>query len=209
MVRGVLVPRSGEVYMSAARDESIDRSTVLIRVSGVELEAAVVLPANAAAVVIHAGPRDESGPLVDHLAERAKIASLAIDLRATTDEPLDVSVLAQRLAVVTDWVVMHDTLRWLPLAYCATGIEAAAALVTASARREVRAVAARAGRPDLAGAALENVRVPTLLVVDEAEDSLVALNRSARPRLRTSELAIVGRDAMTTRVEEWLLHALL
>jgi putative phosphoribosyl transferase len=199
----------GEVYMNAARDESIERSTVLIRVRGVELEGDLVLPAAPAAVVIHAGSRTDARALVDDLASRGNVASLAIDLRAIGDEALDVAVLAQRLAVATDWVVMHDTLRWHPLAYCASGIEAAAALVTASARREVRAVAVRAGRPDLAGAALENVRVPTLLVVDEAEDALVALNRSARPRLRTSELAIVRRDAMSARVEEWLLHALL
>lgn len=194
--------------MSAARDESVERVNVAIRVGGVELEADLVLPADAPAVVIHAGPIDESRPLVDYLVQHARFASLAIRLRTEPAEPLDVALFAQRLAVATDWVVMHDTLRWLPLGYAATGIASAAALVTASARREVRAVVARAGRPDLAGAALENVRVPTLLVVDEADDALVALNRSARPRLRTSELAIVARHEMQSRAADWLRHAL-
>lgn len=194
--------------MSAARDESVERVNVAIRVGGVELEADVVVPADAPAVVIHAGPIDESRPLVEHLVHHARFASLAIRLRTDPGEPLDVALLAQRLAVATDWVVMHDKLRWLPLGYAATGIASAAALVTASARREVRAVVARAGRPDLAGAALENVRIPTLLVVDEDDDALVALNRSARPRLRTSELAIVANHEMQSRAAEWLKHAL-
>lgn len=194
--------------MSAARDESIERARVAIRVGGIELEGDLALPANAVAVVLHAGSRDESRSLAEHLVEHERFASLAIALRADPAEPLDVALFAQRLAVVTDWVVMHDKLRWLPLGYSASGIEAAAALVTASARREVRAVVARAGRPDLAGGALENVRIPTLLIVDEADDALVALNRSARPRLRTSELAIVARHEMLSRTNDWLRHAL-
>lgn len=196
--------------MSAARDESIHRTDVSIRVGTSELAGILVLPANAVAVVIHAGSHDgEARSLSDHLAHHARIASLAIGLRADHTEPLDVAVLAQRLAVATDWVVMHETLRWLPLGYSATGIEAAAALVTTSARRDVRALVTRAGRPDLAGNALENVHVPTLLVVDESDDALVALNRSARPRLRKSELATVARGAMLSRAADWLRHALL
>lgn len=195
--------------MSAAKDEAIERTVVAIRASGVELEGELIVPAGAAALVIHAGPRDGSRALCRHLVERERFASLAIALRADASEPLDVSALAQRLAVVTDWVVMQDTLRWLPLAYSASGIEAAAALVTVSARRDVRAVVARSGRPDLAGAALEDVRIPTLLVVNEADDALVALNRSARPRLRTSELAVVDEEGMLSRTSDWLRHALL
>lgn len=184
--------------MNAARDECTQRVAVSVRVAGVELGGVLALPANASAVVVHLGSAE---------VQDARIATLTIDLR-TRDEPLDVAVLAQRLAVVTDWVVMHERLRWLPLAYVGSGVEAAAALVTASARREVRAVVACAGRPDLAGAALENVRVPTLLLVDERDDALVALNRSARPRLRTSEIVFVAREAMPARAAEWLRHAL-
>jgi putative phosphoribosyl transferase len=209
MVRGVLVSHSGEKHMTAARDASVERASVAIRVGGVELAGELIMPADAPAIVIHAGPTEESRSFAERLVQDARFASLVVRLRDEPSEPLDVAMLAQRLAVVTDWVVMHDKLRWLPLAYAATGIDVAAALVTASARREVRAIVARAGRPDLAGAALENVRVPTLLVVDESDDALVALNRSARPRLRTSELAIVARAAMPARASDWLRHAIL
>lgn len=195
--------------MSAAHDESFQRTDVSMRAFGVELAADLVVPANAVAVVIHAGPRADVRPFAEQLAREAAFASLAIELRPDDTEPPDVAKLAQRLAVATDWVVMHETLRWLPLAYVATGVHAAAALVTASTRREVRAIVARMGRPDLAGSALENVRVPTLLVVDASDDALVALNRSARPRLRTSELAILGREETLARTAVWLRHALL
>lgn len=196
--------------MSAAREVSIERKAVTIRVGAASLEAELVLPASATAVVLHAGLRDDARALADRLAREARFASLLVDLRVPADDgqPADLALLAQRLAVVTDWITMHEALRWIPFGYSATGIAAAAALVTASARREVRAVVCRSGRPDLAGAALENVRVPTLLVVDEADDALVALNRSARPRLRTSELAVVPRGAIEARSADWLVHAL-
>lgn len=194
--------------MTAARDESFERSEVVIRVGAVSLAGELLLPTNAAAVVLHAGSRDESRALSEHLARESRIASLLVDLRAEESEPHDLALFAQRLAVATDWVVMHDALRWVPLGYCATGIAAAVAFVTASARREVRAIVSRNGRPDLAGAALENVRVPTLLIVDEADEALVGLTRSARPRLRASELAIISRDLIPARAADYLAHAL-
>lgn len=197
--------------MSAARDRSIDCVDVEIRVGSATLAADLVLPANATAVVLHAssGSKSDARWLADHLAREPRFASLVVDLRAGDDTPIDLAVLAQRLAVATDWIAMHTTLRWLPLAYSATGMGAAAALVTASTRREVRAVVSRSGRADLAGAALENVRVPTLLLVDEADDALVALTRSARPRLRTkSELAIIPGATIAARAADWLVRTL-
>lgn len=194
--------------MSAARDQSIERADVTIRVGRVTLAADLVMPANAVATVIQVGHERGVHWLADHLASEAHFASLSLDLRAGPEEPIDLAVLAQRLSVVTDWVAMHATLRYLPLGYCATGVSAAASLITASTRREVRAVVSRAGRPDLAGHALENVRVPTLLVVDETDDALVALNRSARPRMRTSDLAIVPKATIDARAADYLVYAL-
>ena len=85
-----------------------------------------------------------------------------------------------------------DDTRHLPIAYFATGSGAAAAIAAASSRSDVRGIVSSSGRPDLAGAALEAVRVPTLLIVAEEDDALLALNRSARSRLRASELAVVA-----------------
>jgi putative phosphoribosyl transferase len=61
---------------------------------------------------------------------------------------------------------------------------AAAALVAAAERPErVAAVVSRGGRPDLAGAALERVRAPTLLIVGARDAAVLDLNRQALRRL--------------------------
>ena len=62
---------------------------------------------------------------------------------------------------------------------------AAAALVAAAKLpRRVGAVVSRGGRPDLAGAALEAVRAPTLLIVGGADWQVIELNEQALARLR-------------------------
>lgn len=198
-------------------------SRVAVRVSHVELAGELVIPEAAKAVVVHGGFVDRVAPsraahaIAEQLARRAGIASLVVDL-LTEDEdggegdaaPLrfEVALLAQRLAAATDWALAQPPLRHLPIGYAAEGTAAAAALLAASARTDVRAIASRAGRPDLAGGALENVRIPTLLVVVEDDDVLVAHNRNARTRLRGSELALVAQATMEARVADFLAEHL-
>ncbi len=198
--------------MTAAKQHSI-------RVGNVALAADLVVPDDVTGVVVHAGlgERGARSSVAEHLAARARLASLIVDL-LTGDEArgeggaallrFEVPLLAQRLAAATDWVLAQPSLRYVPIAYAAEDTAAAAALLAASARSDVRAVACRSGRPDLAGAALENVRIPTLLVVAETDDALVAHNRSARTRLRSSELALVAPPAIDARVEDFLVRAL-
>ena len=70
---------------------------------------------------------------------------------------------------------------------------AAAALVAAAARpTEVSAMVSRGGRPDLAGAALPQVRAATLLIVGGSDPTVLELNREALRQLRgEKELRIV------------------
>jgi dienelactone hydrolase len=56
---------------------------------------------------------------------------------------------------------------------------AAALLAAAHQGNEVGAVVSRGGRPDLALAALTNVRAPTLLLVGGLDEPVIALNRAA------------------------------
>jgi putative phosphoribosyl transferase len=70
----------------------------------------------------------------------------------------------------------------LPLGYFGASTGAAAALIAAT-RREVAAVVSRGGRPDLAGAALAQVRCPTLLIVGGDDVGVLELNRAAAERL--------------------------
>lgn len=61
---------------------------------------------------------------------------------------------------------------------------AAAALVAAARLEEkVGAVVSRGGRPDLAGAALAEVRAPTLLIVGGDDEGVIELNERALARL--------------------------
>ena len=56
----------------------------------------------------------------------------------------------------------------------------------------VRLVISRGGRPDLAGAALEQVRAPTLLIVGGRDLDVLALNKAAAAQLSGQvEIAVV------------------
>jgi putative phosphoribosyl transferase len=68
-----------------------------------------------------------------------------------------------------------------------------AALVAAAVLGErVGAVVSRGGRPDLAGPALAEVKVPTLLIVGGRDEPVIALNQEAYAQLRCErELKII------------------
>jgi pimeloyl-ACP methyl ester carboxylesterase len=72
----------------------------------------------------------------------------------------------------------------LPIGLFGASTGAAAALVAAAELgRDVAAVVSRGGRPDLAGAALERVTAPTLLLVGALDHDVLALNRAAARQL--------------------------
>lgn len=78
---------------------------------------------------------------------------------------------AQRLEVAA--------LATLPIGYFGASTGAAAALIAAARRPAIDAVVSRGGRPDLADAALPDVRAPTLLIVGGDDPQVLALNRAA------------------------------
>jgi len=85
---------------------------------------------------------------------------------------------------LTDWVAGHEATAGLAAGLFGASTGAAAALVTAAQRpAAVAAVVSRGGRPDLAGEFLRSVRQPTLLIVGERDDIVIALNRRAATQL--------------------------
>jgi len=52
-------------------------------------------------------------------------------------------------------------------------------VAAADSKVPIRALVSRGGRPDLAGAALEEVKTPTLLLVGDRDIQVVGLNRQA------------------------------
>lgn len=115
----------------------------------------------------------------------------AIDLR-TRELRFDIGLLSRRLVDATDWVHDHPEHRPLPLGYFGASTGAAAALAAAALRQTPRAIVSRGGRPDLAGAALERVSAPTLLLVGERDETVLRLNREAASRMQAHvELVVV------------------
>lgn len=105
----------------------------------------------------------------------------------------NIPFLAERLVAVTKWVRLQPACRDVDVGYFGASTGAAAALVAAADLPEiVRAVVSRGGRPDLAEAALDRVKAPTLLIVGAADTPVIPLNEQAYARLRCEkELKLV------------------
>jgi pimeloyl-ACP methyl ester carboxylesterase len=120
----------------------------------------------------------------------------------------DVELLSTRLRGATDWVAARPACAGLPLGYFGASTGAAAALVAAAAPTgRVDAVVSRGGRPDLAGAYLPLVRVPTLLIVGGADTPVLALNREAYEQLGGTKRLVVIPDATHLFEEPGTLEA--
>ncbi|GLS38857.1 hypothetical protein GCM10010869_44540 [Mesorhizobium tianshanense] len=128
----------------------------------------------------------------------AGFATLLFDL-LTKDEEADrynvfnIPLLAERLIAALNWISVEPRTAQLPVGLFGASTGAAAALVAAASLADkVGAVVSRGGRPDMAAAALEEVRAPTLLIVGGNDEDVLALNRAALARLSgPKELKII------------------
>ncbi len=103
----------------------------------------------------------------------------------TAELRFDIALLSRRLAGAVDWVRRQAEFAPLRIGLFGASTGAAAALNVAAGEPEaVAAVVSRGGRPDLAGAALESVAAPTLLIVGGRDDVVIELNREAAAHLR-------------------------
>lgn len=168
------------------------------------IAANLVVPDSAYAVVVFAhgsgssrfSPRNQM--VAEHLQHRG-FATLLVDLLTVEEEAedqrtaqwrFDIPLISDRLGDACEWVRTHLPDLRVGLFGASTG--AAAALNTAAQRPDlVRAIVSRGGRPDLASAALEGVRAPTLLIVGGQDDVVIGLNEKAAVRLPEGRLAIV------------------
>jgi putative phosphoribosyl transferase len=117
-------------------------------------------------------------------------ATLLFDL-LTEDEDadranvFDIPLLADRLVDAMRWMERDPFAGGVPLGLFGASTGAAAALVaTAMTGDRVGAVVSRGGRPDLAGAALAQIRTPTLLIVGGADTVVIELNEQALAQLQ-------------------------
>ena len=162
----------------------------------------LTVPEHAGGLVVFAhgsgsGRHSPRNRAVAEVLQRAGTATLLVDLLTPDEEAargpvFDVELLAGRLAAAARWASAEPSCAGLSLGYLGASTGAAAALVAAARDDAVRAVVSRGGRPDLAGAALAEVRAPTLLVVGGHDQQVLELNREAQAQLRcANRLAVV------------------
>ena len=186
--------------------ENVKRTLVRVPAGEVRLEGALSVPRGVQGVVLfaHGSGSSRHSPRNKFVAEAlqgGRLGTLLIDLlteeeeleRRTRHLRFDIDMLARRLVGAVDWLAGHPDTRGLSIGLFGASMGAGAALVAAAERPEaVSAVVSRGGRPDLAGASLERVRVPTLLIVGGLDSVVVDLNRQVFERLtKVKDLEVV------------------
>jgi putative phosphoribosyl transferase len=193
--------------MATLTQTEITEHLVRVDAGAVLLDADLRLPEGARGIVLfaHGSGSSRFSPRNRQVASPLNhngLGTLLIDLLTPDEERrdnlngglrFDIDLLAQRLALATDWISQKREARGLPVGYFGASTGAAAALVAAAARGNViRAVVSRGGRPDLACDALARVLAPTLLIVGGRDAQVIQLNRTAFAALRCDrELVII------------------
>ena len=179
-------------------DLKIQEARVMIPFGTIRLPGDLIVPAGATGVVVFAhgsgssrlSPRNQL--VARHLRENG-LGTLLFDLLTETEEReeyytahlrFDISLLAERLLTVTEWMTKRNLTDGLPLGYFGSSTGAAAGLVAAATDKKIRAIVSRGGRPDLAAEYLEQVKAPVLLIVGGNDGQVIELNEQAREKLR-------------------------
>lgn len=166
---------------------------VTIPARGVELTGDLLVPPGARGVVLFAhgsgsGRLSPRNRFVAEALNQRGLATLLIDLLTHSEERkdaasgalrFDIAFLARRLDAISSWLRARRETRPLPVTYFGASTGAAAALLAAAARSDVRSIVSRGGRPDLAVEVLARVKSPTLLIVGGEDRAVVAMNEVA------------------------------
>ncbi len=175
---------------------------VRIAVGSIHLTGHLFIPADPVGVVAFAhgpgssrhSPRDRfvAGVLNDHA-----IATLLVDLlteeeAADGDRIVDIDLLTTRLDAATQWLRSNSATASLEVGYFGASTGAAAALRAATTPdADITAIVTRGGRLDLVGPIIDLVETPTLMLVGEYDDVVLAHNREAVSHLGEHKLVIV------------------
>lgn len=99
----------------------------------------------------------------------------------------NISLLKDRLSMVTDWVINYESLSNLKIGYFGSSTGAAAALI-ASAKKPVKSITIRSGRTDLVdNNLLGQIISPCLFIVGSKEKSLLDISKQTMKKLRNAE----------------------
>lgn len=172
----------------------IQTENVVIAAGHEFLPGVLTIPETARGIVLFAHGSGSSrfsarNQLVAGILNQAGFATLLFDLLSPAEHERDtvsasyrfnIELLAERQVAAVDWAHRHESTRLLPVGLFGASTGAAAALVAAAERPDrVQSVVSRGGRPDLAGAALARVNIPTLFIVGGWDKTVYELNQKA------------------------------
>jgi pimeloyl-ACP methyl ester carboxylesterase len=172
---------------------TIDLRDVVVPPIGLAGTLRVPRDARALVVFAHGSGSSRLSPRNMQVAEglsRHGLATLLFDLLTVQEESdranvFDIGLLATRLVDAVEWLNREPIAARLPLGLFGASTGAAAALVAAARLgKRVGAVVSRGGRPDLAGDVLDQIRIPTLLIVGGVDFGVIELNEQALARLQ-------------------------
>ena len=167
---------------------------------------------------------------VARVLNETRLATLLLDLLTPEEERedmqtghlrFDISLLADRLVAAIDWISAQKETSGLAVGIFGASTGGGAALVAAARVPDhIAAVVSRGGRPDLAGAALADVKAPTLLIVGGDDVPVIGMNRDAERRMTAErEIRIVPGashlfeepgtlEAVAEHARDWFLQYL-
>lgn len=193
-------------------------STVIdLEVSGGHISGDLTVPDRAIGLVIFAhgsgssrnSPRNKT---IANVLQQAGMATFLMDLLTDREDNdfanrFNIDLLSGRLLLATMELKKRPELQHLPIAYFGASTGAAAALHASAWLPElIVAVVSRGGRPDLAQTFLPEVKSPTLLIVGEFDEEVLALNRQALSMLQSEKALCTVKGASHLFEEEGTLH---
>lgn len=190
--------RDGQVVGGYTPDDRKEQGlTVEIVADSAVLKGELHIPAGLSGAVLfaHGSGSSRSSPrnrFVARALHKRGMATLLLDLLTEEEEArerygaelrFDIGLLTRRLRQATEWLTQQRELRRVKIGLFGASTGAAAALAAAAEESEIAAVVSRSGRPDMAGAVLERVHVPVLLIVGGQDRNVLTMNRQALARL--------------------------
>lgn len=174
-----------------------------IQADSVILEGELTIPQNAKGLIffVHGSGSGRLSPRNNYVArvlQESGLATFLFDL-LTKAEDLDyefrfnIDLLAKRLTYVTKHLKEYEETKDFKIGYFGASTGAAAAIKAAlEEQSSISAIVSRGGRVDLAEGELEELKIPTMLIVGEKDDFVVDVNKEALKKIKfTKTLSII------------------
>ncbi len=183
---------------------------VTINAGDVNLAGDLMIPEKCSGLVVfaHGSGSSRFSPRNRNVAEelnRSSLGTLLFDLLTIQERELDeltceyrfnIELLGERLTATLDWLTAQKETVGLNVGLFGASTGAAAAVIAAAERPEsVKAIVSRGGRPDMAKLYLARVRAASLFIVGGDDASVIAMNRSVLPDLRSEKKLEIIPDA--------------